>query len=167
MVEEEVFEIVDENDQVIGTALRSECHGNPDLIHRTAHVIVFNSNNEILLQKRAASKDIQPGKWDTAVGGHLDIGENYEQAARREMNEELGISEEQNLEFLFKARIRNSIESENISVYKTVYDGSFSFPELEISEIRFWKIDELYNKNNQRDFTPNLLEELQELKKYL
>ena len=81
----ELFEIVDDNDLVIGTAPRRECHGNPALVHRAAHVLVFNRAGQLLLQKRSASKDIQPGKWDTSVGGHLDPGENYLTAAVREM----------------------------------------------------------------------------------
>ena len=114
---DEIFEIVDGENNVIGTAPRSQCHGNPDLCHRTAHVIVLNQNGNILLQKRSPDKDIQPGKWDTAVGGHLMIGETFEQAAVREMNEELGISPEHKIVFLFNMKIRNEIESENVAVF--------------------------------------------------
>ncbi len=160
MNKEEIFEIVDEKDNVVGTALRSECHGNPKLIHRTSHVVVFNSEGEILLQKRNANKDIQPGKWDTAVGGHLDIGEDYETGARREMNEELGIDKTVPLEFLFNLQIRNEIESENVRVFKTVYDDEFNFQVEEIDEVKFWRIDELLNKANYQYFTPNLVVEI-------
>ena len=163
MSKEEIFEIVDENDNIIGTALRSECHGNPAFIHRTSHVVVFDSTGNILLQKRCADKDIQPGKWDTAVGGHLDIGENYEQGARREMNEELGIDPNLPLEFLFNLKIRNDIESENVRVYKTVYDGEFNFQREEIDEVKFWSVSELLDKNNHKQFTPNLVVEINKL----
>ena len=67
----EIFDIVDENDRVIGQAPRSECHGNPALVHRVAHVLVFNSRGELLLQKRSQAKDIQPGKWDTILGAYV------------------------------------------------------------------------------------------------
>ncbi len=80
----EYFEIVNEQGEVIGKAPRSECHGNPALVHRAVHVLVFNKKGELLLQLRSKDKDIQPGKWDTSVGGHLGVGESYQQAALRE-----------------------------------------------------------------------------------
>ena len=160
---EEIFEIVDANDQIIGTATRAECHGNPTLIHRTAHVVVYHSDGRLLLQKRTMTKDIQPGKWDTAVGGHLDVGESYEEGARREMNEELGLAMDLPLELLFHSKIRNEIESENIAVYKAVYDGPFDCQLEEIDEVRFWTKSELNNVEKQQEFTPNLLQELREL----
>ena len=90
---EELFDIVDDNGNIIGTAPRSKCHGDPSLIHRTAHVFVFHPDGrQVLLQLRRKDKDIQPGKWDTSVGGHLDHGEDYETAARRELREELGFT---------------------------------------------------------------------------
>jgi isopentenyldiphosphate isomerase len=88
---------VDEQDQVIGQAPRSECHGNPALVHRVAHVLVFDRSDRLLLQKRSMTKDIQPGRWDTSVGGHLDPGESYLEAACREMREELGVEGVRNL----------------------------------------------------------------------
>jgi len=87
----ERFDIVDRNDHVIGQAERSQVHGNPELIHRVIHILVFNSAADWFLQQRSWNKDTQPGKWDTAVGDHLDTGESYLQAALREMREERGI----------------------------------------------------------------------------
>jgi isopentenyldiphosphate isomerase len=110
----EIFDIVDENDRAIGQAPRAECHGNPALVHRVAHVLVFDRHDRLLLQKRAMTKDIQPGRWDTSVGGHLDPGESYLEAASREMHEELGI-EGVPLTWLYTSKIRNEIESENVS----------------------------------------------------
>ena len=98
---EEIFWVVDEADKVIGTATRRECHGNPRLIHRVAHVLVFTSSGDLWLQKRSLAKDIQPGKWDTSVGGHLKPGEDYQAAAYRELAEELGICGVE-LTFLYK-----------------------------------------------------------------
>lgn len=161
--QEEMFDIVDENDRVIGSAPRRCCHGDPSLIHRTAHVVVFHPDGKrILLQLRTRTKDIQPGKWDTAVGGHLDRGEEYETAARREMREELGLSSELPLKYLFDSRIRNSVESENVRVFAIESAGPFHFQESEIDEVRFFSRAEL--EALRSDCTPNLLLELEKLK---
>lgn len=160
----EYFDIVDSDDRVIGVAPRSECHGHPELVHRTAHVVVFSSDGRVLLQKRSLAKDIQPGKWDTAVGGHLAVGEDYETAARRELAEELGLPEDTPLRLLFDARIRNFIESENVRVYAAVHDGPFAFQADEIDEVRFWSGKEIDSALGTGTFTPNLESEIHELK---
>ncbi len=160
---DELFEIVDDEGNVIGTAPRSECHGNPSLVHRTAHVVVYHPDGRILLQKRSKRKDIQPGRWDTAVGGHLMPGEDFERAARREMAEELGIPSSLPLKFLFDSRIRNEIESENTRVFSAVYAGPFEFPPEEIDEVRFWSVGEIRRNLDSEDFTPNLRVELRKL----
>ncbi len=152
----ELFEIVDENDNVVGLAPRSECHGNPALIHRTVHVLVFHSDGRMLLQKRSMRKDIQPGMWDTAVGGHLAPGEDYEKAAEREMAEELGIHASSPMKFLFDEKIRNAIESENTRAFSIVHDGPFEFDREEIDEVRFWTAEELSSSIGKGLFTPNL-----------
>ena len=90
---EERFPLVDETGQVIGSATRGECHNGSKLLHPVVHLHVFNSKGEVYLQKRPEWKDIQPGKWDTSVGGHLDYGETPEQALVREVREELGITD--------------------------------------------------------------------------
>lgn len=154
----ELFEIVDEDDRVIGIAPRSECHGNPALIHRVVHVLVVNANGDMLLQKRSPHKDIQPGKWDTSVGGHLEPGETYHEAAVREMREELGLTALP-LTFLYKSKIRNAIESENIATFLTRFDGQVILNEQEITEVRFWRPDEIDAVIGHEVFTPNFEEE--------
>lgn len=160
----EFFDVFDEGGNFVGVFLRSECHGNPALIHRSVHVVVFDrSGKKILLQKRSMLKDIQPGKWDTAVGGHVDSGESVETAAARELQEELGITGR--LEFFFTSTIRNSVESENVTVFKLISDGPFEYSREEIDEIRFWELEDFRNEHNRcrEDFTPNLQKELGEI----
>ena len=145
---EEYFEIIDDlSGKVIGKATRRECHGNPKLLHRSAHVIVLHPDGKsLLLQKRSMNKDIQPGKWDTAVGGHLACGEDYEQAAVRAMTEELGIQPSAPLRPCFNMKIRNEIESENTRVFSTVCAGPFTIQKSELDEVRFFPFRELKEK---------------------
>lgn len=161
----EYFEIVDDADQVIGMALRSECHGNPSLVHRVAHVLVFDHQGRLLLQKRSMNKDVQPGKWDTSVGGHLDPGETYEVAARREMFEELGVSD-LSLIFLHAYPMRNDFESENVTTFTACCDGPFSFSLQEIDEVSFWTAQEIDAALSSGILTPNFEDEWRRWKSY-
>lgn len=161
---EELFDIYDAQGNHVDTAPRRLCHGDPSLIHRTAHVVVIHpENGSILLQKRNLNKDIQPGKWDTAVGGHLALGEDFETGARRELYEELGI-ENAELFHIFDSTIRNDIESEDVRVFGAFISGNFNFDPGEIDEIRFWNRRELEDPENRKNFTPNLITELELLK---
>ena len=83
----EMFPIVDEEGNITGAATRGKCHNGSKLLHPVVHLHVFNSQGELFLQKRPEWKDIQPGKWDTSVGGHIDLGESVEMALRREARE--------------------------------------------------------------------------------
>ena len=161
----ERFEIVDADDRVVGVAARGACHGNPALVHRTAHVVVWSRAGRLLLQKRSAGKDIQPGRWDTAVGGHLHVGESYEQAARREMAEEIGIAADLPLRHLFDTRLRNDLESENVRVFGLVHEGPFRPQAGEVDEVRFWSVDEVAAALGTGVFTPNLEAEFAELQR--
>lgn len=154
----EYFEIVDENNRVIGKALRSECHGNPLLVHRAVHVLVFNCQGELYLQKRSSSKDVQPGKWDTSVGGHVGVGETYEQAAQREMREELGITGVE-FKYLYDYPMRNATESENIRTFLTIYDGAICCDPVEIDDGKFWTLARIEGQLGTGFFTPNFEEE--------
>lgn len=164
---DEQLDLVDENDHVIGQAARSEVHGNPALLHRVVHVLVFDSMGRIFLQKRSADKDVQPEKWDTSVGGHVDAGETREQAVRRELREELGIppegAEAPTLTFLHAYRHENDYESELVTTWMCHWDGPFRLQESEISDGRFWGAPEiefqLVLRGEESPFTPNFADE--------
>lgn len=160
----ESFDIVDSSDRPIGRATRNEVHGNPSLIHRVAHVLVLNSSGELFLQKRAPDKDVQPGKWDTSVGGHVDAGEDYLAAARREMAEELGIMGAK-LRRLYRYLHTNSYESEMVTTFVVRWDGRITVDPGEISEGRFWTVEEI-NRADPALFTPNFLEELERYRRW-
>jgi isopentenyl-diphosphate delta-isomerase type 1 len=155
---EEVFDIVDEQDRVIGQAPRSRCHGNPALIHRVAHVLVVNGKGELLLQKRSMSKDVQPGRWDTSVGGHLNPGESYRAGAIREMREELGIVSG-DVVFLYAYQLRNEYESENVATFLLRYDGMIRPDPEEIEEVRSFSPGEIEDLLGKGFFTPNFEQE--------
>src|SRR5436189_1915417 len=87
---EEIFDVVNERDEVIDRKPRSEVH-RLGLLHRAVHVLVFNSRGQIFLQKRSMKKDRQPGLWDSSASGHVDSGEDYDTTAVREAREEIGL----------------------------------------------------------------------------
>lgn len=138
----EYLEIVDYNGKVIGSAPRSEVHGDPSLIHRVVHVLVLNKKGKILLQKRSRNKDVAPGRWDTSVGGHVGVGEDLITSLRREMHEELGIIGNEP-EYLYSYVHSNTYETELVATFRYIYEGEFCFNREEIDEIQFWSLDEI------------------------
>ncbi len=138
----EKLEIVDIEGRVIGLAERRELHGNPSLIHRVVHVLVFNRCGGLLLQKRSKRKDVAPGKWDTSVGGHVAPGETDLSAALREMKEELGITGCK-LRHLYRYLFSNSLESELVETFSCIHEGGINFNKEEIDEVAFWEIREI------------------------
>jgi isopentenyl-diphosphate delta-isomerase type 1 len=151
---EEIFPIVDENGEVIDKATRKECHSGSMLLHPVVHIHIFNYAGELYLQKRADNKDIQPGKWDTAVGGHVDYGETINAAALRECREELGISGIQP-EFQYQYKWKSEIETELVYVYTLIYDEDINPNPDELSGGRFWKLSEITESISKNIFTPN------------
>jgi isopentenyldiphosphate isomerase len=151
--EKEMLPIVDEDGQIVGAASRGECHGGSMLLHPVVHLHVFNSKGELYLQRRPDWKDIQPGKWDTAVGGHVDLGENVEQALKREVREELGITDF-NPTTVTNYVFQSKRERELVFVHRTVYDGEI-YPSEELDGGRFWSIQEIKANLNKGVFTPN------------
>ncbi len=139
---EETLEIVNEKGEVIGVARRSEIHGNPSLMHRVVHVLVFDEEGRLLLQKRSLNKDVAPGRWDTSVGGHVGIGEELSLSAEREMEEELGVSGRK-IEFLYSYIHSNPYETELVSTYRCIYSGDIRHNAEEIDEVRYWSLEEI------------------------
>lgn len=86
------IQIVDENDKPIGSATKQETWRD-GLIHRIVRISILDSAGRLLVQKRSSQKELFPGRWDNSVAGHVDVGETYEQAARRELSEELGLKD--------------------------------------------------------------------------
>lgn len=159
---QEIFPIVNEEGEVVGSATRKECHSGSFLLHPVVHLHVFNSKRELYLQKRAENKDVQPGKWDTSVGGHVDFGEEAENALKREVREELGIIDFQPI-FAFKYIFQSNIEKELISSFYTVFDGEIHPDKSEISEGRFWSVEEIKKSIGKNVFTPNFECEFEKL----
>jgi isopentenyldiphosphate isomerase len=128
---DEIFDVVNERDEVIGRRSRSEVH-RLGLLHRAAHVLVFNSRGEVFLQKRSMSKDRQPGLWDSSASGHLDAGETYDACAVRELREEIGLTLATPPTPLFKLAPSPQTDQEHVWVYRCEAEGPFELHPEEI-----------------------------------
>ena len=154
----EIFPVVDEEGKVIGSITRREAHDGTKILHPVVHLHLFNSKGELYLQKRPDWKDIQPGKWDTAMGGHVDFGEEVHQSLMREAREELGIVDF-NPVFISKYIFEGLRERELVYVYKTVYDGDVCPNKEELTGGKFFTRSEIMDKIGKGFFTPNFEEE--------
>ena len=152
--EQEIFPVVDDEGRVIGKATRGECHSGSKLLHPVVHLHVFNSQGDVYLQKRPDWKDIQPGKWDTAVGGHMDYGETPEEALYREVREELGITDFEPLA-MGKYVFDSQRERELVYVNRTTYEGEIHPSKDELDGGRFWSMQEIREAMGQGVLTPN------------
>lgn len=157
---QEMFPVVDENGNIIDAVTRGEAHGGSMVLHPVVHLHVFNSRGELYLQHRPAWKDIQPDKWDTATGGHIDLGENVDTALRREVREELGITDFQP-ESLGHYVFESKRERELVYVHKTTYDGEITPNPDELGGGRFWTLDEIRQSIGKGVLTPNFESEFQ------
>ena len=163
---EELFPIVDENGNVIDAATRKECHSGSKLLHPVVHLHILNETKDALyMQKRSMLKDIQPGKWDTAVGGHVDLGENVNMALMREAKEELGLTDftpSHVVSYVFESEI----ERELVNTFSTVVNQNevkIVIDPEEISEGRFWTFAEIKENIGKGVFTPNFEQEFLKL----
>ena len=141
---EEIFDVVNERDEVIGRNTRAEVH-RLGLQHRAVHVLVFNSKGEIFLQKRSMKKDCCPGAWDSSAAGHLDCGEDYDACAARELREELGFQSTAPLRRLFKLPAAPETGMEHVWVYRCNAEGPFTLHPEEI-ERGDWFTPDYVNK---------------------
>lgn len=158
---EEVLPIVNERGLTVGKATRRECHKGGRLLHPVVHLHVFNSRGELYLQQRPLWKDIQPGKWDTACGGHIRFGEPASLALMREAEEELGLKDFEP-KAVRKYIFESPTEREYVYVYRTVWDGEI-IPGEELASGRFWTRAEIETKLDGDTFTPNFVQEYRKL----
>lgn len=139
----EYFYVVNEDDEVIGKASRDECHESNKLIHRSVYIFVLNPKNEIFIQRRSLHKDLYPGYYTGSATGHVDFGEDYDDAARRELKEELGI--DGSLKRLCKFKSFSDVEREISVLYLCQYNGPINFDKEEITEGLFLSVEEIKN----------------------
>ena len=151
---DELFDIVDELNQVTGQGTRREIHEG-SLRHRAVHMFLVNKHGAVLLQKRSLWKDRQPGKWDSSAAGHLDAGESYEEAVVRELKEELGVSG-CGLQKIadFDAGENNGWEF--ISLYEGRYSGKVRFPAAEVDSVQWFTPEQIqaWVERRPQDFSP-------------
>ncbi len=138
----EAFQLVDTAGRPLGSAERSACHGNPALIHAVVHLHVLDRVGRLCLQRRAFTKDTNPGRWDMSVGGHVAAGEPVADALAREAHEELGI-DAAGARPLFTYLYRNRFESEYAHCFTLAYDGPLRIDPAEIIEARFFTFAEI------------------------
>jgi isopentenyl-diphosphate Delta-isomerase len=152
---DEIFDIVDERDQVIGQSPRREVHrvGHK---HRAVHVLVFNARGEVFLQKRSMSKDTHPGVWDSSSSGHLDCGEDYDACAIRELREEIGLAIDKPPQRLFKIDACFETGQEFVWVYKHSSEGPFVLHPEEIERGDWFSPEHINNwiKMSPNEFAP-------------
>jgi len=129
----ELLHVVDENDRIIDTCARHIIHAT-GLRHRAVHILVFNDQGQLFLQKRSLKKDLNGGLWDTSAAGHVDALEDYDASAVRELEEELGISVVHVLELLFKLPATEEVGMEFIQVYRCIHNGPFILAADEIDD---------------------------------
>lgn len=161
--EQEWFPWVDEEGHVLGKLTRGEAHHGSMKLHPVVHLHLLNSRGELFLQQRPHWKDIQPDRWDTACGGHVDYGETIDEALHREVREELGITDF-TPEFLLRYVFESKRERELVHVHRAVYDGEVNWSREELASGRFWTIDEIDANLGKGLFTPNFEQEYQKIK---
>lgn len=158
---EEMLPLVDESGKVLGVAPRSECHRGPGKLHPVVHLQIVDGRGSMYLQKRAANKDVQPGKWDSAVGGHVSAGEDLDAALARELREELGITKlaleasGAKVEPILRYRWDSEVESELVFSFIATYGGPFAPDGVEVEEGRFWSFADIRTQLGKGVFTPN------------
>lgn len=161
---EEWLPVVDEEGRILGKALRSYCHNGSRTLHPVVHLHLLNSDSSLFLQKRSMTKLVQPGKWDTAVGGHLAYGESIEESLMREAMEEIGLQDFKAVPAI-KYRWDSDIESELVYSFIAYNGKPDALSSVEISEGKFWKVEEIERNLGKGIFTPNFEHEFGMLKK--
>ena len=155
----EVFPVVEPSGLVVGRASRQYCHGGMKPLHPVVHLHIIDRHGRLYLQRRSVHKDIQPGRWDTAVGGHVDYGELLVEALFREASEELGFREF-NPVYLCSYVFESPIEKELVNVFAAVGNFTLSPDMDEVEDGRYWEMEEIMENLGKSVFTPNFEQEL-------
>jgi len=159
--EKEMLILVDSKDNAIGTATRKECHAGNGKLHRAFGIFLFNSKNQLFIQKRSENKKLWPGHWDISVASHVRPDETYETAAKRRLKEELGVEvsdlkKECAFKYFAKHKDGKGSENEMCAILSCRFDGKINPNTYEISESKFADLDELKEsiKGDVEKFTP-------------
>lgn len=162
----EWFPVVEPSGLVVGQSTRQYCHSGAKPLHPVIHIHIIDRYSRVYLQKRSMSKDIQPGKWDTAVGGHVSYGEGIREAVFREAFEELGLVEFNPI-WLVTYEFESPVEREMVNVFAAV--GYYELhPDLdEVDEGRWWELEEIDANLGKDVFTPNFESEFQMIRRQL
>lgn len=162
----EYFPVVESTGVVVGRATREYCHSGAKPLHPVIHIHIIDRYSRVYLQKRSIRKDIQPGKWDTAVGGHVSYGESILEAVYREASEELGLVEF-NPVHIETYEFESAIENEMVSVFAVI--GMYDLhPDLdEVDEGRWWELSDIDAAIGKGVFTPNFESEFQMIRRSL
>lgn len=158
---EEIVQIVDRENNEVNATSRAEMR-RLGLPHRASYILVFNSQNQLFIQKRTLTKDVFPGYWDIAAGGVVLANESYIESATRELQEELGITDVP-LEFLFHHYFEDDTIKVWGGVYRCYHDGPFLLQEEEIEYGRFINIDDVLNSTLEEPFCPDGVDILKRL----
>lgn len=152
---EEIFDVVNERDEVIAQQTRSEVH-RLGLKHRAIHLLVFNSKGELFLQKRSFKKDCFPNTWDSSASGHLDSGEDYDTCILREPKEELGLELKHPPERLFKIDACAETGEEFVWIYRLYHEGPFQLDPEELSDGGWFSVEKIddWIAKSPKDFAP-------------
>lgn len=133
--QQELFIVVNKQDKVLGFHTRYDCHHDKKLIHRAIGIVVFNDRGEVLLQKRSRLKDTYPGFYTMACSGHVNKGEAYKVAAKRELEEELGVKLPLTKKMKFLLEMLD--ETEMDCIFTARYNGPFYPNSLEVEDVKF------------------------------
>ena len=162
----EFFPIVEPNGLVVARAAREYCHSGAKPLHPVVHLHIIDRFSRIYLQKRPMSKKIQPGKWDTAVGGHVSYGEHLLEALYRESSEELGFSEFNPIHIV-TYEFESEVEKELINVYAAVGHYELTPDPEELDGGQWWELADIDEGIGKGIFTPNFESEFQMIRRQL
>ena len=164
--DKEFFPVIEPSGIVVGKATRTYCHSGSKVLHPVVHLHIIDRYGHMYLQKRSMKKDIQPGRWDTAVGGHVDFGETILEALFRESSEELKFTE-YNPIHVISYEFESEIEREFVSVFTAIGSFELTPDQDEVDEGRWWTFEDIDAGLGKGIFTPNFESEYQKIKQSL